>query len=194
MSYGTAEDHYEKFAACFFGCIPYIKLHLTNNPTFITNDFVDFVQLRSQLNCKSGIYAFFNKTNNKQYIGVANNLYKRFKEHIYGDKSNKALQLALHKYGVYNFNFIVYEFINDTQYLINREDFYRRRSRLSGRRPRLSRFEFNYLYNFAKHATSLQGYIHSEEAKAKMRARLADKRNHPMFSKKHTTENFTINK
>lgn len=22
----------------FFGCIPYIKLHLTNNPTFITND------------------------------------------------------------------------------------------------------------------------------------------------------------
>ena len=35
----------------------------------------------------------------------------------------------------------------------------------------LKSFNLDTLYNFTPHATSLKGYTHTEEAKAKMRAR-----------------------
>jgi predicted GIY-YIG superfamily endonuclease len=37
--------------------------------------------------------------NKKQYIGSAKDLYQRLLEHIAGNKSNKALQRGVKKYG-----------------------------------------------------------------------------------------------
>jgi group I intron endonuclease len=52
----------------------------------------------------------------------------------------------------------------------------------------MSYFPFEQLYNFAPTATSMQGYKHNEDTKAKMKARLLKPENHPMFRKTHTAE------
>ena len=59
---------------------------------------------------KGGIYSFLNKVNGKQYIGSAKDLYLRFNEHLSNRKSNKALQAAISKYGLENFNICIYEY------------------------------------------------------------------------------------
>lgn len=61
---------------------------------------------------KAGIHCFINKLKDKQYIGSARNIYLRLQEHISGKKSNRALQAAILKYGIQNFNFYVYEFFS----------------------------------------------------------------------------------
>jgi group I intron endonuclease len=59
---------------------------------------------------KGGIYSFLNKVNGKKYIGSAKDLYIRLNEHLSHRKSNKALQAAISKYGLDNFNFCIYEY------------------------------------------------------------------------------------
>ena len=59
---------------------------------------------------KGGIYSFLNTVNGNQYIGSAKDLYLRLNEHLYGRKSNVALQRAIEKYGLNKFNFCVYEY------------------------------------------------------------------------------------
>lgn len=49
-------------------------------------------------------------------------------------------------------------------------------------------FPFEDLYNFKKEANSMLGYKHTADAIAKMKLRLSDKSNHPMYRKKHTIE------
>ena len=46
-------------------------------------------------------------------------------------------------------------------------------------------FNFTSLFNFKKEANSSLGYKHSIKSKEKMRLRLKDKKNHPMFGKTH---------
>jgi hypothetical protein len=75
---------------------------------------------------KSGIYGFRCNITNDLYIGSAINLEKRIKEHLNGKKSNILLQRALKKYGLINFEIIIYEVveINDLKNLYELEDYY----------------------------------------------------------------------
>ena len=122
---------------------------------------------------KGGIYSFLNEVNGKQYIGSAKDLYLRLNEHLSNKKSNRALQSAIVKYGLANFEFGVYEYfsyvnkLTSNKLLTDLETNY------------IKKFNFNTLYNFMQTATSLAGYKHTEEARLKMVARYADKTNHP---------------
>lgn len=91
-----------------------------------------------ELKNSKGIYGFLDKIDNKLYIGSSENLVRRFKEHIKGDKSNIRLQGAIKKYGLNNFYFIVFEFYNskDKIILTNSETTY------------IYYFNFESLYNF----------------------------------------------
>jgi len=69
----------------------------------------------------SGIYCFRHVSTGKMYIGQAVNLTARIIEHIRGNKSNIRLQLAIIKYGIESFEFIIVEFVKDTSLLTTRE-------------------------------------------------------------------------
>jgi group I intron endonuclease len=57
----------------------------------------------------SGIYCFLNKINGKRYIGLANSIYKRFKQHLRGESGSPKFENALKKYGINNFEFSILE-------------------------------------------------------------------------------------
>lgn len=75
----------------------------------------------------SGIYQIKNKINNKSYIGSSIRLNKRWKRHITDLKCNVhhslALQRAVNKYGLDNFEFLILESCEDEQ-LLDREQYY----------------------------------------------------------------------
>ena len=136
---------------------------------------------RKDLLGKSGIYAFICLTNGKRYIGSSQNIYKRFLDHLAGRSSNLLLQRAFTKQGKQNFQFVVYAYapynlpaITDLETLF------------------MSYFPFNSLYNFTKTATSMYGYKHTIAAINKMKDRLIDPNNHPMFGKTHSAEAHTL--
>ena len=108
-----------------------------------------------------GIYSFLNKVNGKQYIGSAKDLYLRLNEHLTNRKSNRALQAAILKYGIDNFNFCIFEFFTyenkatSLKSLTDLETMYIRKCK------------FNDLYNFLENASSSEGYKYTAEAKQK---------------------------
>jgi group I intron endonuclease len=124
---------------------------------------------------KSGIYGFRCNITNDLYIGSAINLEKRIKEHLNGKKSNILLQRALKKYGLINFEIIIYEVveINDLKNLYELEDYYIKK--------------YNPTYNIRPFAQSMLGYKHLEETKLKM-SLLNKGINHPLWGKKHSEE------
>lgn len=152
---------------------------LPNKPVFTLHDLTDQNLItinRSLLSKKAGIYSIINTINGKQYIGSAVDLYLRLNEHLSGRKSNKALQIAINKYGLGSFKYHIYEFFTLTDIFRNSpgiklitdlETFY------------LKKFDLNMLYNFKHNASNMLGYKHSEEAKQKMSDRFKDKINHP---------------
>ncbi len=77
---------------------------------------------------KSGIYQIVNLTNNKKYIGSAVNLRKRWKSHRSALRKNKHvnnhLQSTFNKFGFKNFVFEVLEFIDYSNNLIVREQYW----------------------------------------------------------------------
>ena len=104
-------------------------------------------------------------------------LYLRFNEHLSGKNSNRALQFAILKYGLDNFDFGVYEFFtcdnkaSSLKLLTDIETIY------------INKFDFNTLYNFSKSGSSIEGYKHTEAAKLKMVERYKDKSN--LWGKHH---------
>lgn len=106
----------------------------------------------------------------------------RLKEHLSKKKSNAALQKAIVKYGLDKFNFGVLE------YFIYNSKSVSHKGLTDLETSYIKKYPFNNLYNFKANATSLTGYIHTDEAKLKMLTRFKDKRNHPMFGKTHTAE------
>jgi hypothetical protein len=103
---------------------------------------------RNLLSKKGGIYSFINKLNGKQYIGSAKDLYLRLNEHLSHRKSNRALQAAISKYGLDNFNFCIYEYftcenkVTSSKLLTDLETMY------------IRKLKFNDLYNFLENASS----------------------------------------
>jgi len=84
---------------CFCSVVP-IK-------TFNDLDKLESIKsYRSFIKNKSGVYGIYNTVNKKQYIGSSVDLYQRLLEHIAGNKSNKALQLGVKKYGWDKFRFL----------------------------------------------------------------------------------------
>ena len=173
-----------------FNILPTRRYYYTSNkpnynllkPIFILNDLNNENHILSQrdvLHNKAGIYSFINKVNQKQYIGSAKDLFLRLKEHLAGKKSNSALQAAILKYGLDNFDFYVYEYFSyenksvSGKLLTDLETTY------------IKRFNFINLYNFMYSATSLAGYKHTDIARKKMSARFIEKENHPFFGKHH---------
>jgi len=113
---------------------------------------------------KAGVYGFQRiATGEIVYIGSAINLWKRFLQHITGQKSNVILQNAFAKYCLASFRFLVFEILpsipsnsteEDRATLHETEKFY-----LDTFKPR---------YNILSTAGSTLGYKHTTESLAKM--------------------------
>jgi group I intron endonuclease len=158
-------------------------------PVKVFNNLDNSVCLQSyytELKNKEGVYSFYNKINNKQYIGSSVDLYKRMFRHIRGVKSNIALQRAMNKYGLTNFYFYIYKFYSHrkNKTLVETETQYIQKFYFEMRKS--ESYAFPFLYNFKKTATSFLGYKHTEDSILKMKQRLKDKTNHPMYGKKHS--------
>ena len=129
---------------------------------------------------------FFNRVNNKRYIGSAKDLYLRLIEHLAGKKSNIALQNAILKHGLDKFDFCVYEFFTYHSKVVSHG------ALTDLETSYIEKYPFDSLYNFMRTATSLEGYKHTDEAKLKMLNRFKDKSNHPMYGKKHREETLKL--
>ena len=115
-----------------------------------------------------------------QYIGSAKDLYLRLNEHLNGRKSNVRLQRAIKKHGLDKFEYYVYEYFTYDNFVIN--DY----TLMDLETSYLGKFNLEELYNFKSVANSMLGYKHTKQAKAKMKARFLNKKNHPMFGKTHS--------
>lgn len=75
-----------------------------------------------------GIYRIVNKLNGKVYVGCASDLSKRKSRHLKelkeGNHFNEHLNSSCQKYGLENFEFQVIEFLDSTEKLIEREQFW----------------------------------------------------------------------
>lgn len=110
---------------------------------------------------KSGIYAIRNTANGKCYVGSAANLKSRWCQHkhalIKNSHYSKHMQAAWNKYGMEVFEFIILEFVESKNLLLEREQYWIEStdSVASG-------------YNIRITASSQLGMKHSQEAKRKM--------------------------
>jgi group I intron endonuclease len=118
----------------------------------------------------SGIYMIVNKTTKDYYIGSAstNRFYARFSNHILHFSGSKIVKLAIKKYKIENFAFLILELYpnivtkNNNLELINLEDKY-----LKSLLPN---------YNILTEAGSSFGYKHTEIDRQKMKDIYSDER------------------
>jgi group I intron endonuclease len=118
----------------------------------------------------SGIYLILNKTSLDYYIGSASTdkFYSRFYRHLINFTGNKIVKLAVRKYGLENFAFIIVELFpekvnkENNKNLLDLEDFY-----LKSLLPN---------YNILTEAGSSFGYKHTEIDRIKMKANYSDER------------------
>jgi|ERR1700753_1438089 len=141
-------------------------------------------KLKIELHRVGGVYGLVNISdpkNIKQYIGSSKDLYHRLSDHLKGRESKSRLQRSISKYGIENFNFVIYYLHNDPAVILTDIE-----------TEVIKSFPFENLYNYKKEATSSLGYKHTIEAIEKMKKRFLIKDNHPMYGKKH--DEFTIAK
>jgi len=118
----------------------------------------------------SGIYLILNKVTLDYYIGSAStdNFYTRFYRHLINLTGSKIVKLAVKKYGLENFSFIVIELFpekvnkENNKKLLDLEDFY-----LKSLLPN---------YNILTEAGNTFGYKHTEIDRIKMKATYSDER------------------
>jgi group I intron endonuclease len=135
---------------------------------------------RSELHRVGGVYGLINTNKNiKQYIGSSKDLYHRLMDHLKGRDSNSRLQRSINKYGISNFEFVIYYWHTDPY--VNLTDI---ETVVIKSFPSLWQEK---LYKFKKEANSSLGYKHTVDAIHKMKLRLKNKSNHPMFGKTHTS-------
>jgi group I intron endonuclease len=124
---------------------------------------------------KSGVYMFFNLNNGKSYIGSSVNLARRFRIHISSvGKVNLPLPLAINKYGLNNFAFLILKYCEkNINICLGLEQFY-----LDSYKPK---------YNILKLAGSSLGFKHSPETIAKLKL-MHSGILHPRINKEVTEE------
>ncbi len=118
----------------------------------------------------SGIYLILNKITLDYYIGSAatGKIYGRFINHLFNHNGSKIVKLAVKKYGIYSFAFILLELFpeivnkENNKELIDLEDFY-----LKSLLPN---------YNILTEAGSSFGYKHTEITRIKMKANYSEER------------------
>lgn len=119
----------------------------------------------SSIRKNAGVYGIINLINGDIYVGSGINgrMHIRFHKHLYGLNGSYLVSLAVKKYGLDNFAFIIIETIEDfdaTSQLDNQN---------------LLDLETNYInnlptvYNIARVAGNTTGVLHSEETKVAMR-------------------------
>lgn len=119
---------------------------------------------------KSGIYLILNKISLDYYIGSAstNRLYSRYQKHLIGLTGSKIVKLAVRKYKLENFSFIILEEFpeiitkENNKNLLDLEDFY-----LKSLLPN---------YNILTEAGNSFGYKHTELDRIKMKAIYSEER------------------
>ena len=109
-----------------------------------------------------GIYKIENQLDGKCYIGSAQNIHRRRREHLGTYKSNVKLKRAIEKYGIENFNFTILEEVRDKAKLLYYEQIW-----LDILYQSLDESD---IYNLAPTAGSPLGRTHSEETKLKIAA------------------------
>jgi group I intron endonuclease len=120
-------------------------------------------QISKDTNGLSGIYMIFNKITKDYYIGSAstNRFYSRFSNHLIYFKGSKILKLAIKKYKLVNFSFMVLELYPN---FVTKEN-----------NKELMDLEDKYLklllpnYNILTEAGSSFGYKHTEVDRQKMK-------------------------
>jgi group I intron endonuclease len=118
----------------------------------------------------SGIYLILNKTMLDYYIGSASTdkFFARFYRHLINLSGSKIVKLAVKKYGIENFAFLILELfpekvnVENNKNLLDLEDFY-----LKSLLPN---------YNILTEAGSSFGYKHTEISRIKMKASYSDER------------------
>lgn len=112
-----------------------------------------------------GVYGVFNNLDKKKTIyriqfrplWEINKPYERKQGATVSDQpTNIRLQRSLAKYGLHNFNFVIYFFHKDPDILLTYKE-----------TEVIKSFPFEELYNFKKEAISMSGYKHTAEAIAK---------------------------
>jgi len=119
-------------------------------------------QILNETKGLSGIYMIVNKITKDYYIGSAatNRFYARFSNHLIYFRGNKIVKLAVKKYGLNNFAFIILDLF---PYIVNKEN-----------NKELLNLEDTYLklllpnYNILTEAGSSFGYKHTEVDRPKM--------------------------
>lgn len=143
------------------------------NPIFIYED-INLEDTRKQIlnNTKnlSGVYMIINKTTKDYYIGSAstNRFYTRFSNHVIHFRGSKIVKLAIKKYDLRNFAFVILDLYHNVvakennKELLDLEDSY------------LKRLVPN--YNILTEAGSSFGYKHTEIDRQKMKDIYTDAR------------------
>ena len=127
-------------------------------------------KVKQELRDLSGVYLILNKTTLDYYIGSAasNRFYSRFYNHLISLTGSKIVKLAVRKYKLCNFAFIILELFPDVvnkennKKLLDREDFY------------LKYLLPNYI--ILTEAGSSFGYKHTELDRLKMKTNYSDER------------------
>ena len=118
--------------------------------------------IQKETNNLSGIYLIFNKITGDYYIGSAstNRFFARYSNHLLYFRGSKIVKLAVRKYKLKNFAFLILELFpeivnkENNKELLNLEDFY-----LKSLLPN---------YNILTEAGSSFGYKHTELSRLKM--------------------------
>lgn len=127
-------------------------------------------QIKDQTKGLSGVYLILNKTTNDFYVGSGSTdkIYTRFYRHLINLTGSKIVKLAVNKYGIDNFAFIVLETftekttVENNKKLLDVEDFY-----LKSLLPN---------YNILTEAGSSFGYRHTELDRIKMKSKYSEER------------------
>jgi len=119
--------------------------------------------IRKETSNLSGVYLIFNKITGDYYVGSAssNRFYARFSNHLLYFRGSKTVKLAVKKYKIKNFIFLILELFpeivnkENNKKLLDLEDFY-----LKSLLPN---------YNILTEAGSSFGYKHTELSRIKMK-------------------------
>ena len=109
----------------------------------------------------AGVYRITNIANGKSYIGISNNIEKRWKDEIRGaninEGKNSAIESAIRKYGEDCFHFEIIEVLEDVN------------DRFEAEKMFIKRYDtFKNGYNLTEGGEGACGFKHSDDTKRKM--------------------------